>query len=268
MHYGTNGQRWGVRRYQNEDGTLTAEGKQHYGVHSGGNVKLRNKYIKDINSLRKLTDRANLNLQKKNAAKHNKRAKIALGVGITGAAAALTGDIAYALRKKSIINNPSGGKPRTRVKKIIGDAKDAKVDKSHSVGKTADASLQGKVDYMKELGLNYKNPALHEGARTSYNMHAEEKRKALAEQLKSEAKNTKKKFSLYDVNVALAVGGFSAAAYQKTRAIIAKNRTTEKGHARAVAKRQELYEKLKNTYSGTPYADLLIRADERLKNRK
>lgn len=30
-HFGVQGQKWGVRRYQNEDGTLTAEGKEHYG---------------------------------------------------------------------------------------------------------------------------------------------------------------------------------------------------------------------------------------------
>lgn len=29
-HHGIKGQRWGVRRYQNEDGTLTPEGKQRY----------------------------------------------------------------------------------------------------------------------------------------------------------------------------------------------------------------------------------------------
>ena len=30
-HYGIKGQKWGVRRFQNEDGTLTAEGKKRYG---------------------------------------------------------------------------------------------------------------------------------------------------------------------------------------------------------------------------------------------
>lgn len=28
MHYGIKGQKWGVRRYQNEDGTLTAAGRK------------------------------------------------------------------------------------------------------------------------------------------------------------------------------------------------------------------------------------------------
>ena len=31
MHHGVKGQKWGRRRYQNPDGTLTAEGKRHYG---------------------------------------------------------------------------------------------------------------------------------------------------------------------------------------------------------------------------------------------
>lgn len=29
-HYGIKGQKWGIRRYQNEDGTLTAEGRKRY----------------------------------------------------------------------------------------------------------------------------------------------------------------------------------------------------------------------------------------------
>ena len=29
-HYGVKGQKWGIRRYQNEDGTLTDEGKKRY----------------------------------------------------------------------------------------------------------------------------------------------------------------------------------------------------------------------------------------------
>ena len=33
LHYGVKGQNWGVRRYQNEDGTLTEEGKRHYGYY-------------------------------------------------------------------------------------------------------------------------------------------------------------------------------------------------------------------------------------------
>lgn len=33
-HYGVLGQKWGIRRFQNEDGTLTEEGKKRYGSDS------------------------------------------------------------------------------------------------------------------------------------------------------------------------------------------------------------------------------------------
>lgn len=38
-HHGTKGMKWGDRRYQYEDGTLTPEGYRHYGYgHGGGGV--------------------------------------------------------------------------------------------------------------------------------------------------------------------------------------------------------------------------------------
>lgn len=37
-HHGVKGQKWGVRRYQNEDGTFTAEGKKRYGIDSNGKM--------------------------------------------------------------------------------------------------------------------------------------------------------------------------------------------------------------------------------------
>ena len=30
-HHGILGQKWGLRRFQNEDGSLTAAGREHYG---------------------------------------------------------------------------------------------------------------------------------------------------------------------------------------------------------------------------------------------
>lgn len=30
IHYGVKGQKWGVRRYQNKDGSLTSAGKKRY----------------------------------------------------------------------------------------------------------------------------------------------------------------------------------------------------------------------------------------------
>lgn len=35
-HHGIKGQKWGIRRFQNPDGTLTSEGKKRYGVNEKG----------------------------------------------------------------------------------------------------------------------------------------------------------------------------------------------------------------------------------------
>lgn len=37
-HHGVKGQKWGIRRYQNPDGSLTEEGKQRYGADANGNM--------------------------------------------------------------------------------------------------------------------------------------------------------------------------------------------------------------------------------------
>ena len=43
-HHGIKGQKWGVRRYQNEDGTLTEEGIKRYGEHGSDYLKARKNY--------------------------------------------------------------------------------------------------------------------------------------------------------------------------------------------------------------------------------
>ena len=42
-HHGIKGQKWGIRRYQNADGSLTAEGMRRYGVYSQ-NKQIANKF--------------------------------------------------------------------------------------------------------------------------------------------------------------------------------------------------------------------------------
>lgn len=42
-HHGIKGQRWGVRRFQNEDGTWTAAGKERYEVDENGNMSKEGK---------------------------------------------------------------------------------------------------------------------------------------------------------------------------------------------------------------------------------
>lgn len=41
-HHGIIGQKWGIRRFQNRDGTLTSAGKAHYGSESGRSEAQKN----------------------------------------------------------------------------------------------------------------------------------------------------------------------------------------------------------------------------------
>ena len=49
-HFGVKGMRWGIRRYQNEDGTLTPAGKKHYGNMSDD--KLQKSLYKQVKKAR------------------------------------------------------------------------------------------------------------------------------------------------------------------------------------------------------------------------
>lgn len=47
-HHGTKGQKWGIRRYQNEDGSLTEEGRERYLNGSKKLTKEERKYKDEI----------------------------------------------------------------------------------------------------------------------------------------------------------------------------------------------------------------------------
>lgn len=64
MHHGILGQKWGIRRYQNEDGSLTEAGKKRYGVGPGRGVedisssKGVNRRLKDVKKAIKKNEKA------------------------------------------------------------------------------------------------------------------------------------------------------------------------------------------------------------------
>lgn len=56
VHWGIKGQRWGIRRYQNPDGTLTEEGKARYDKQEEG--KARQDKRADVKNRRRLSDKS------------------------------------------------------------------------------------------------------------------------------------------------------------------------------------------------------------------
>ena len=73
-HHGIKGQKWGIRRYQNEDGSLTAEGRKRYDVAPSGEMTESGKklYLKD-----KKQDK----WSKEDKANTKKRVAIGAGIG-------------------------------------------------------------------------------------------------------------------------------------------------------------------------------------------
>lgn len=104
MHHGILGQKWGVRRYQNADGSLTAAGRKHYGYNLDVNDTSRKNVAKirlgeakrrlDYAKMHNASDSRKAELQgrvrsakiaKKNATRYDKGAKLAAkGQTITG----------------------------------------------------------------------------------------------------------------------------------------------------------------------------------------
>lgn len=70
MHHGILGQKWGVRRYQNPDGSLTEEGKKHY---LNGDSKAYKDYVKIRKQYEKTYDEFDRKMKevKKNIRKNN-----------------------------------------------------------------------------------------------------------------------------------------------------------------------------------------------------
>lgn len=64
-HHGVLGQKWGVRRYQNADGSLTEAGKKHYGVKSINDIDVLKKGT-ELSTVRGITARDFINLGGRN----------------------------------------------------------------------------------------------------------------------------------------------------------------------------------------------------------
>lgn len=58
-HYGVKGQKWGVRRYQNKDGSLTSEGRKKYGDAENFEAERKKKKAKDVENLRTMRNTSN-----------------------------------------------------------------------------------------------------------------------------------------------------------------------------------------------------------------
>ena len=125
-HHGIKGQKWGVRRYQNENGTLTMAGKKHYGRAEGGSRKLSRQYNRQTRKLARLIKGTDREYQRNLSDKYKDKAAIS---GLLAAALGYTAltnknGVKYAL---SVVSSNAGKKPRAREKRIVGEGKGVKI---------------------------------------------------------------------------------------------------------------------------------------------
>ena len=95
-HYGVLGMRWGVRRYQKKDGSLTSAGKKHYNDGKSGKNEIDNKKHRNTRKT-STTDTTDNESEKKGLTDKQKRA-IKIGAAAVGTALVAYGG--YKLYKK------------------------------------------------------------------------------------------------------------------------------------------------------------------------
>lgn len=256
QHWGIKGQKWGVRRYENEDGTLTEAGKKRYSVNSGGNKKFEKKYNKEAKKLEKLGKYADLDEQNANVKKYGKIANIATGIGTAGVGVAVGGARVVAPRIFDKLIRERYGKEQEAYnfydKSYANDLKEIRNMESnpeaHEWLDIPDDAYGGKtkrqylIDYTKEQH------------RSAYNKEMDTIKKDYSDKVQN-VRTTRD--IVRTASLATAAVAFGVAGYSKIQQSLAKKRVTQLGHAKAVMSYKAQVNKMMNTFGGTKYSDFL-----------
>lgn len=182
-------------------------------IERGSDRKLSRQYIKAQKKLAKLNDRADIKKQQERSTKYNKAAKASATLGGTTLGLLAGGSGAYHLSKLL------GAKYSEKSASALNNANTSDL---YNVRRLYDRAADHYED-IADKHFKVKNKL--------YGLH-------------------------YDVGPALAGGAIGAlgySAYSKMKSNAAKNRTTAKGHAKAVAKRDEFQREMNRVFAGTKY---------------
>lgn len=146
-HFGIKGQKWGRRRFQNEDMTWTAAGKERYGSASDGSHKVsaeekKKTAVKDDNSSSAKSKKTRTPEEEAKAASSRKKA-LKIGLAIAGTALAAYG--AYKVGEYASVNKKS----IEAVKKLRDSEFDLATLSSELRSKSLNKGYEGDHDYEK-----------------------------------------------------------------------------------------------------------------------
>ena len=101
-HHGTKGQKWGIRRYQNPDGTLTDAGKARYNS-DGSKKRIETMSNEELNRAnQRLAAERNYNsLTGRNYKNRSSNTDIAIRAGVSAVGSALASADAYIIKEKA-----------------------------------------------------------------------------------------------------------------------------------------------------------------------
>ena len=255
-HFGIKGQKWGVRRYENEDGTLTEAGKIRYGTSNGGsgNEKLAKKYAKSVKQLKKAYENADLSKQVQDYAKYEKRAKTSSRIGKAALAVGLP---AVATSFATDINT------RSQVRSGLKEVNDLAANSHWGLRFSQDDYKYYYAKYVNDPANNIFSPnRSYDEMLNAHEKIADATNRALRDMTSEESNKLAAKVNnvstvVADVAAVTAGVSFGVAAYSKIRSSMAKRLINEKGHEKAVAKAKDLTEKMSKTFANTPYSLML-----------
>lgn len=253
-HHGIKGQKWGVRRFQNADGTYTQAGRNRYFTDDGNlSKKGERAYRKDLKKLNKLKARADISQQKKNIEKYEKRADTAKKVGIAAgavAAGAAVGKVPIYGRRSQI----------HRLADIADNRLDTlgKINRAHGYKELY--RIATRENWAKYPEATDRRLALMQRQFNAKALDARHRYENTVAPLKKEL-NVLKKANTVRKGVAIASTGVAVGAgatyvYSKIQANAARKRISDIGHEKAVADVNRQIEHMKQTYGNVKLSDL------------
>lgn len=238
-HHGIKGQKWGVRRFQNEDGSLTSSGRKHYGLAEGGSRKMSRQFSRQVKKLNRLATKADVKKQEALSEKYSKRAKI--GAKVTAGLAAGTAG--------SYLSDLGAHKKDMASQKLLNHLHNEKWSNALAEIQRGQR-LPGGIDEASFKHLSNIMSRERADANRAFDAYQTSKGRSKFGSAGSASLRTKALAGATAV-----AGGYTA--YAAIRSKIAKSRTTDKGHAKAIAKGRAQLEKMFDQFKGTPYSKLL-----------